>query len=117
MPWQDVFNLPLDRYHQSLTGASSAPPPSSSYSKPSPAHIAQPVSRQSSLAPSYLYGRNFLVIEKVSPDDTGIISCVANNSNSIVRHEMLLFVKGRGSLETMHLLAHSATFGVGFQIR
>lgn len=41
----------------------------------------------------YLVGRNFLAIERVSNEDTGVISCVANNTNSYVRHDMLLFVK------------------------
>lgn len=44
-------------------------------------------------ASPYLIGHNFLAIEKVSNEDTGVISCVANNSNSLVRHDMLLFVK------------------------
>ncbi|OTF69665.1 hypothetical protein BLA29_009993 [Euroglyphus maynei] len=54
-----------------------------------------PISKQTSNIANgqYIYGRNFLVIERVSIEDTGIISCVANNTNSIIRHEMFLFVK------------------------
>ena len=65
-----------------------------SSSSPSSANSAFD-SASTSSSTSYVYGRNFLVIEKVSTEDTGIITCVANNSNSIVRHEMLLFVKSK----------------------
>lgn len=57
-----------------------------------------PISKQQQLNTvnnQYSYGKNFLIIERVSLEDTGIISCVANNSNSFVRHEMLLFVKSK----------------------
>lgn len=43
----------------------------------------------------YIVGRNFLAILDVDFDDFGLVACVANNSNTIVRHDMLLFVKGR----------------------
>ena len=42
---------------------------------------------------NYLFGQNFFAIEKVTPEDTGLVTCQANNTNNIVKHEMMLFVK------------------------
>ncbi|KAH9392392.1 hypothetical protein TYRP_005466 [Tyrophagus putrescentiae] len=62
------------------------------------AHSEQPSNGGSSSSSSssvYLYGRNFLAIERVTAEDTGIVTCIANSSGNgnVVRHEMLLFVK------------------------
>ena len=65
------------------------------------AHPEQPSNGGSSGSSSvYLYGRNFLAIERVTAEDTGIVTCIANSSSSsgngnVVRHEMLLFVKSK----------------------
>lgn len=62
------------------------------------AHPEQPSGGGSSSSSSvYLYGRNFLAIERVTAEDTGIVTCIANSSSSgnVVRHEMLLFVKSK----------------------